>query len=182
MGEIIPECQRNAEFFCFFLIVSKCDLPTFIAAISSYLWDLTTGISGERPRVGNRSRTERGVSSTPNFFLMRCATILDVHRSAGYPAATALFSKIQKKNKVLQQVGWNDQNLSKTTNEKNKWKEIYIKLIMPIFKPMIQRWAVDTIRRGYMDSGNTTFDCLHCSQANVKDRIDWNFTHNGVIQ
>ena len=52
-------------------------------ATSSCLCDWTTSICGERPRVGNRSRTERGASSTPNFFLMRCATILDVHRSAG---------------------------------------------------------------------------------------------------
>ena len=40
-------------------------------------------------RKQGSGRTLRGASATPNFFLMRCATILDVHRSAGYPAAKA---------------------------------------------------------------------------------------------
>ena len=62
----VNENQECVEFLRFFLIRSQVCSAQRRTSSSECLCDLTTGICGESPSLGSRSRTARADSSTPN--------------------------------------------------------------------------------------------------------------------
>ena len=85
----VRENQECAELFRFFFMRFHAWRVQRRTASPEYLCDFTTGICGESPSVGRMCRTLRGVISTPNSLRIKSATMRDVQRSAGYPAAIA---------------------------------------------------------------------------------------------
>ena len=90
----VPQNQVHAESLRFFLMRFHVCSAQYNTSSSSCLCDLTIGICTDRPSVGSRARTARGVNVTLNVICMRWAMILDVQRSVEEPALMAPSSMI----------------------------------------------------------------------------------------